>query len=83
MKVDYLKIDASLIKNIATNESSYKITKTIVEFAQSLNLKTIAEFVENKEIFAIVKTLNCQYSQGYYFSAPLKEPNYQIEDNNE
>lgn len=83
MKVDYLKIDASLIKNVATDESSYKITKTIVEFAQSLNLKTIAEFVENREIFAIVKALDCHYSQGYYFSAPLKEPNYIIEDTNE
>lgn len=80
MKVDYLKIDASLIKNIATDESSYKITKTIVDFAQSLNLKTIAEFVENKEIFEIVKDLDCNFSQGYYFSAPLEDPDYTFED---
>lgn len=79
MKVDYLKIDASLIKNIATDESSYKITKTIVDFAQSLNLKTIAEFVENKEIFEIVKELDCNFSQGYYFSAPLEDPSYIFE----
>ena len=48
MNIDYLKIDASLIKNIATNENSYKITKTIIEFAKNLNLKTVAEYVENK-----------------------------------
>ncbi len=57
MNIDYLKIDASLIKNIATNENSYKITKTIIEFAKNLNLKTIAEFVENEEIFNIVRNL--------------------------
>lgn len=75
MRVDYLKIDSSLIKNIAIDENSYKITKTIIEFAKSLNLKTIAEYVENEDIFNIVKTLGADYSQGYYFSAPISEPN--------
>ena len=70
MNIDYLKIDASLIKNIATNENSYKITKTIIEFAKNLNLKTIAEFVENEEIFNIVRSLGADYSQGYFFLCP-------------
>lgn len=83
MNIDYLKIDASLIKNIAKDESSYKITKTIVDFAKSLQLKTIAEFVENKEIFDIVKELECDFSQGYYFSAPLKNPDYSVEVSHE
>ena len=74
MNIDYLKIDASLIKNIATDENSYKITKTIVEFAKNLNLKTIAEYVENKEIFNLTKELGVDYSQGYYFSAPIADP---------
>ena len=74
MNIDYLKIDASLIKNIATNENSYKITKTIIEFAKNLNLKTIAEYVENEEIFNIVKDLGADYSQGYFFSAPISAP---------
>lgn len=74
MNVDYLKIDSSLIKNVAKDENSYKITKTIIEFAKNLNLKTIAEYVENVEIFSIIKELGADYSQGYYFSAPLPEP---------
>ena len=74
MNIDYLKIDASLIKNIATNENSYKITKTIIEFAKNLNLKTIAEYVENEEIFNIVRDLGADYSQGYFFSAPISAP---------
>ena len=82
MNVDYLKIDASLIKNIAKDENSYKVTRTIIDFANSLNLKTIAEFVENKEIFDIVKQLGADYSQGYYFSAPLEMPTYKLIDGN-
>ena len=76
MNADYLKIDASIINNIAIDENSYKITKTIIEFAKSLNLKTIAEYVESEEIFEIVKSLGADYSQGYYFSPPISEPNF-------
>lgn len=88
MKIDYLKIDASLIKDIAKNQNSYKITKTIIEFAKNLNLKTIAEYVENKEIFEIVKELGSDYSQGYFFSAPMPIPdifgyNKDMDKNNE
>ncbi|MDZ7819721.1 MAG: EAL domain-containing protein [Aliarcobacter sp.] len=75
MNVDYLKIDASLIKNVAIDETSYKITKTIIEFAKSLNLQTIAEYVENEEIFKIVRELGADYSQGYFFSEPIAMPN--------
>jgi len=74
MDVDYLKIDASLVKYIATDENSYKVVKTIVEFANSLNLKTIAEYVENEEILNITKELGVDFSQGYHFSAPLPKP---------
>lgn len=75
MDVDYLKIDASLVKNIAIDENSYKVVKTIIEFANSLNLKTIAEYVESEEIFELISQLGADYSQGYHFSAPIKNPN--------
>jgi len=74
MDVDYLKIDASLIKHVATDENSYKVVKTIMDFAKSLHLKTIAEYVENEEIFNITKELGADFSQGYYFSAPIAKP---------
>ncbi|WP_419782198.1 EAL domain-containing protein [Malaciobacter marinus] len=74
MNVDYLKIDASIIKNVVIDKNSYKITKTIIEFAKNLGLKTIAEYVENEDIFNTVKDLGADYSQGYYFSPPKENP---------
>ena len=74
MDVDYLKIDASLVKYIANDPNSFKVVKTIVDFANSLNLKTIAEYVENEEIFNITKELGVNFSQGYHFSAPIPKP---------
>jgi len=70
LNVDYLKIDGSLIKNITTDSNAKIVVSTIVDFAKKLGIKTIAEFVENEEIFKIMQELEIDYSQGYYFQAP-------------
>ena len=69
---DILKIDGSLIKNIANDVYSRNIVETIVSFAKKQNIITIAEFVENEEIFNILYNLGVDYSQGYYFGEPKK-----------
>lgn len=70
LKPDFLKIDGSLIKNIDKDKSARLIVSTIVDFSHKLGMKIVAEFVENEEIFKIVKKLRVDYSQGYYFSEP-------------
>ena len=70
LKVDYIKIDGSMIKNIDSDENSKIITKTIVNFAKEMNIKIIAEFVHSKNVSDAVKELGVDYSQGYYFGAP-------------
>ena len=73
LKPDYIKIDGSSVKNIDSDKNSYYITKTINDFAHSLGIKTIAEYIHTKEVFDIVKKLGIDEYQGYYFSAPLEE----------
>ena len=48
LKVDYIKIDGSFIKNLDIDENSQKIIKVIVNFAHSIGAKIIIEFVHNK-----------------------------------
>ncbi len=67
---DILKIDGCLVKDIVTNSYSLSVVKTIVSFAKEQNIQTVAEFVENEEIFNILNDLGVDYSQGYYFSEP-------------
>ena len=67
---DILKIDGSLIKDIKENKLSKDIVETVVLFAKKQNLKTVAEFVENEDIFKCVQELGIEYSQGYYFGKP-------------
>ncbi|SMO33042.1 PAS domain S-box-containing protein/diguanylate cyclase (GGDEF) domain-containing protein [Balnearium lithotrophicum] len=69
-KVDYLKIDGSIIKSVKTDKNSISLIKSIVSFSKALGIKTIAEFVSDEEIFKIVKDLGVDYSQGYYFGKP-------------
>lgn len=69
-KPDIIKIDGSLIKNIQTNRHNRSIVEMIVTFAKKQHIQTVAEFVENEEIFHIVQALGIDYSQGYAFGRP-------------
>ena len=70
IRPDYLKIDGSLIRNILEDHESQILVKSIVCFAQDLKTKTIAEFVENKEIYELLKEYGVDEFQGYYFGRP-------------
>ena len=74
LEVNFLKIDGSLIQNVASNKNSEIIVKSIIMFAKSIGIKTVAEFVSSKEIFEKVKELGIDYSQGYYIGAPQQTP---------
>ena len=69
LKPDYLKIDASLVKNIDT-PMYYEIVKFIVEFAKKFKIKTVAEFISDKEKFETLKSLGIDEFQGFYFCKP-------------
>jgi len=70
LNIDYIKIDASIIKNLVSEKNAGTLARFIVEFAKALSIKTIAEFVCSKEIYERVVELGIDYSQGYYFSEP-------------
>ncbi len=67
---DILKIDGCLVRDIETNSYSLSVVETIVAFAKKQNIQTVAEYVENENIFNILKDLGVDYSQGYYFGKP-------------
>ncbi len=71
LPADFLKIDMSFIKNIEKSKKDLAIVETIIHFAHNLGLKTIAEGVETKEQYELLKNLGCDYLQGYYFYKPM------------
>lgn len=73
LDVDYLKIDASLIRDITTSVNSQIIVQGIVDFSRRLGLKTIAEYVESKEIMEMLLSMDLDYVQGYHIGRPSPE----------
>jgi diguanylate cyclase (GGDEF)-like protein len=70
LNVDYIKIDGSLIREIADNPRHQIIVETIVDFAKKMGAQTIAEFVSDERIFQTIKGYGIDYSQGYYTGKP-------------
>jgi diguanylate cyclase (GGDEF)-like protein len=68
--VSYLKIDGSFVRDITTDPTSYAIVKAINEVGHAMNLKTIAEYVENEGILHKLQELGVDYAQGYHLHKP-------------
>jgi diguanylate cyclase len=70
---DILKIDRSFVQNINknTNDPARAIILATIQMAHSLNLKVVAEGVENETEYSFLKENNCDLIQGYWFSPPV------------
>lgn len=71
LDVDYLKIDGSFIKDIANSPTDVVMVNSMNEIAHSLELETIAEYVENMKIHAILKEIGIDYAQGWGIHKPM------------
>jgi len=70
LKVDLIKVDGSLIKDIDHNPNSQVICSTILKFSNELEMSTVAEFVHSEEVLAYVKDMGFDYFQGYHLGEP-------------
>lgn len=68
--IDYLKIDGDFIVNINKDKKDLAFVRSIVSLAKELNIKVVAEFVENEEILQFLKDANIEYAQGYFIGKP-------------
>ena len=66
--LNVLKLDISFVRNIKKNEI---VIENMIKMAHRMGLLTIAEGAETSEQFKILKTLGCDYIQGFFFSKPL------------
>ena len=69
-EVDYLKIDGSLVKDIAKDTFAEAMVSAISEVGHVMRLKTIAEFVSDDEILQKLKSIGVDYAQGYFIHEP-------------
>jgi len=70
LDIDMIKIDGSIIKDIVTNSKSQIIAKTLIDFANQLGAKTVAEYVSSEEISDYLQTFELDFVQGYHYGHP-------------
>lgn len=71
-----IKLDKSLIDRMVGNEHMKMALESIIDLIHRLNMRVVAEGVEVTEELEILKSLSCDFIQGYYFSKPLPEDSF-------
>jgi EAL domain-containing protein (putative c-di-GMP-specific phosphodiesterase class I)/GGDEF domain-containing protein len=71
LPVSFIKIDQSFALRIPQDSNATSIVDATITLAQKQGLRTIAEGVESQEIFSYLKSIRCDYAQGFWISKPL------------
>ncbi len=71
LPVDFLKIDGEFVRDIVNDPMDRAIVSAINDIGHEMQLKTVAEYVENDEIWQVLKQLGVDYVQGYGVEAPV------------
>ena len=69
--IDALKIDRNFVEELPERAEDAAIVRSVIELAQGLNLRVVAEGVENKQQLDFLKQQNCREVQGFYFGFPV------------
>nr|WP_241664507.1 EAL domain-containing protein [Ningiella ruwaisensis] len=70
LPVDYLKIDGNFIRDILHDKIDLAMVTSIRDVADAMKIKTVAEFVESKDIMVQIGKLGVDFAQGFYIAKP-------------
>lgn len=71
LPIDALKLDMKFIRNITVLPKDYELVKIMIDIARLIEVPVIAEGVETREQMELLKAIDCDIIQGYYFSKPV------------
>ena len=71
VQFDTVKLDRSLITELATNPINQMLVRDIIQICRARDMTCVAEGVENQEQIAALLETGCNYAQGYYYDQPL------------
>lgn len=80
LPVDYVKIDSSYSKGLATNAENQKAVQNIVKLAHESNKLTIAETVEDANSLTVLWSSEVDFAQGHYIAEPLETPEFDFSE---
>ncbi|HAT7799520.1 TPA: EAL domain-containing protein, partial [Legionella pneumophila] len=71
LPLDYLKVDQRLLIGIEGKIKLRKLLSGIINLTKDLNIKIIQKGIETAEQHEVIKSLGCQYAQGYFYCKPV------------
>lgn len=71
LPIDVLKLDRALLEDIEFNHDTLVLVENLVKTCHNLNIKVVAEGIETQAALEKVNLTNCDYVQGFYYSAPV------------
>jgi diguanylate cyclase (GGDEF)-like protein/PAS domain S-box-containing protein len=74
--IDTLKVDRSFVRDLTMDASDASVVSAVINMGKSLHMRVVAEGVEAPDQLAFLKQHGCSEAQGYYFSQPLKAPEF-------
>lgn len=77
LPIDEIKIDRSFVSDLSNGKNDQMMVRSILYMAEHYNLKVVAEGVETVDQFNILHDHHCTFYQGYYFSKPLTDIDFQ------
>ncbi|AEM72918.1 putative bifunctional diguanylate cyclase/phosphodiesterase [Caldicellulosiruptor acetigenus] len=76
LPIDVVKIDRSFIANMSTDMKEQRIAKSLIDLSHILDLKVVAEGIEDSQQAEILKSFDCDFGQGYLFGKPLPKDQF-------
>jgi EAL domain-containing protein (putative c-di-GMP-specific phosphodiesterase class I) len=73
LRFEYVKIDGTFVRNILNSKIDYALVHNLSNLCQDIGIQTVAEFVENQEIYDALKHMGINYAQGFHISMPSRE----------
>ncbi|MBR1629269.1 MAG: EAL domain-containing protein, partial [Lachnospiraceae bacterium] len=77
VNIDVLKIDMMFLDLDEGNRKGFEILDSVVKMAKLLHLPVVVEGVENKKQLDVLRQMNCDYAQGYYFYQPMSVEDFE------
>lgn len=68
---DVLKIDCSFVRRMTEGDQPLQIVRTIIELARVMGMDVVAEGIETREQYRLLRQMGCRYGQGYLFARPM------------
>ena len=79
LEINELKLDRGFLMDVVNDPdgTQSEVLASVLSLAKKLGIKTVAEGVETKESEDVIRSMSCDYGQGYYYSKPIPAEEFQ------